>query len=123
MPSLYYSDANGTHTLILPDTLGYDLLAPELDLSAERAPYSYQVVVAGDGLPKPTPIKIKGKAYFGTANDAQSWLNTLLTVVDEVTGAKLDDNVITVLAADVVAIPTNLPRVLNVTITLYPEAN
>ena len=110
-----------TTVITLPETLMAPNLISKADYSIERAPYSNRAVIAGDGLPKAQPLKIKGMAYFSTSAEANTWVKDLRTNIDSIASVDIDGNTFDVWAADLVVVPNRFPRVLNVTMNLYPK--
>lgn len=114
----------------LPPTLYIEDTVRALNFKEERAPYSSNLVVSGDGRPVSGPLVITGRVY--NTDDAaartwriniRDWIQRVQTVVGDLEVNSAGDLwEMDVLGGDVTIVPTILPRVLDVKIRLYPKS-
>lgn len=107
--------------ILLPSTLMVENLVNEANYSLERAPFSKLSVLAGDGLPVAQAMIVRGTTYHASSGAADFWLQNFIDHVDQAVAFKMNDEVIPIHSADLVALPVGLPRVLSVTLRLFPE--
>jgi hypothetical protein len=104
----------------IPRTLMIDRLMAEPDYEVVRSPFSTVMTVAGDGLPKAEPFNISGTAYFADGATATQWIFDLRDALPSIEYLVTNDFAISLSYVDFTVVPTLLPRILNVTMKLYP---
>lgn len=104
----------------IPRTLMLDRIMAEPDYEVVRSPFSTVMTVAGDGLPKAEPFNISGTAYFQDGATATQWVFDLRDALPTIEYIVTKDFALSLSYVDFTVVPTLLPRILNVTMTLYP---
>lgn len=105
----------------VPRTLKLDRIMAEQDYEVVRSPFSTIMAVAGDGLPKAEPFNISGTAYFATGVEATNWVFALRDALPNIEYLVTDDFYMEVSYVDFTVVPTLLPRILKVTMKVYPS--
>lgn len=108
-------------TLDLPPTLAINRIQADVDYEVHRAPFSTKQILSGDGLPKAEEFTISGTAYFPTNAAANEWIMSLRTKLGSAVQLTVEGWIIFVHAIDLVVVPKLLPRILDVTIRVYPS--
>jgi len=107
--------------LEIPDTVKVTQYKQEPDYEIVRAPFSNILRVANDGLPRPNPIQLSGNVYFNSEPEATAWVFNLKNNMSNV--ASFYDSGqfnVSVSHFNFSAIPTLIPRVLRLSMNIYP---